>query len=203
MTDLSHITKPATTPAQRKAMASPMRLELLGLFTSGEPLSISDMAALVCRPSSSLYYHVDMLENLGFLRRTGTRRKGKRFETLFELTAAAFEVEVEDGDPEAVEHAVKAISSAFRMAERDLDAALRSDEVIKEGPERNVIAARVHLRASPELLRQVNHHLDAIVELLVAEQAKQPDPTDRGQHLSLTFALLPLRGRTIKKGDPS
>lgn len=196
-------TRSATTPAQRNALASPMRLELIGLFTAGEPLSISDMAALVRRPPSSLYYHVDMLEDCGFLRRAGTRPKGKRQETLYEPTAGAFEVEVDDGDGEAVEHAIKTFSSAFRMTERDLEAALRDESAVKEGPHRNLIAGRVHLRATPDLLRRVNEHLDAVMELLTDHHAEHPDPSDEDQFLSLTFALLPLRGRNIPKGDPS
>ena len=41
-----------------KACGHPLRLEILGLFTSPEPLAIADMARLMGRPAGSLYHHV-------------------------------------------------------------------------------------------------------------------------------------------------
>ena len=43
---------------QRAAVASPLRLEILGLFVSADPLAISDMAALMNRAAGSLYHHL-------------------------------------------------------------------------------------------------------------------------------------------------
>ncbi len=180
-----------------------MRLEILGLFTSGSPLSVSDMAALVRRPASSIHYHVDMLEECGLMRRTGTRPKGKRFEALYELTAAAFEVEADRDDPESTEHIMKAMSSAFRMTERDLEAALTDGTAVTDGDLRNTYAARVHMRASPELLKELNGHIAAIERILTTQHEQQPEPSPDDRHVSLTLALLPLRGRSGPKGGSS
>lgn len=190
-------TLPISDPARQAALASPLRLEILGLFTDGEPLAIADMAALMGRSAGSLYYHVGLLEDAGLLRRTGTRPKGKRHEALFLPAAARFELEAEKGG-EAAELARRTMATAFRMAERDFAAALERDDCVTEGPERYVLAARMHLRASPRLLADLNRHLDAIDELLRREASRSPDPSPDDRHLSLTLALLPLRGR----GEP-
>ena len=55
-----------STPEQQSALASPLRLEILGLFTARESMSISEMAEQMGRPPGSLYYHVDLLEEAGF-----------------------------------------------------------------------------------------------------------------------------------------
>ena len=73
----------ARSELQRNALSSPLRLEILGLFTEQKPLAISDMARLMGRKAGSLYYHLELLEAAGFVERTGTRPKGKRFEALF------------------------------------------------------------------------------------------------------------------------
>ena len=180
---------------QRTALASPLRLEILGLFTSPEPLAIADMAGLMGRSAGSLYHHVGILEKAGLLQRAGTRPKGKRYEALYLPVASRIEVAVPRGDDSAVNHIVKTLASAFRMAERDLGAALRSGNSLTEGPDRNLFATRIHLRASPKLLARINKHLKAIEDLMASEAAKAQKPSPDDQHLSLTIALLPLKGR--------
>lgn len=191
----------ANSRAQRSALASPIRLEILGLFTGPDPLSISDMAQRMGRPAGSLYHHVGLLEKAGILHKAGTRPKGKRFETLYEPVADQFAIEAGEGDAEADAQAVQAMKAAFRMSVRDLEAALKSESSVKVGPGRNVFATRLHLRASPGLLAKLNDHFDALFQLLQAELAKKPDPDPDDQHLSLTMALLPLRGRGAPIGN--
>ncbi|MCP4455542.1 MAG: hypothetical protein GY809_29130, partial [Planctomycetes bacterium] len=120
---------------------------------------------------------------------------GKRYEALFRPVANRIELDASSGEEEIVKHAVKTMSSAFRMVERDLAAAMVSDKSKTEGPQRNLFAARMHMRASPKLLAQINKHLKAIEDLVAKEIAKAPKPSAEDQHLSLTLALLPLKGR--------
>ncbi|MEN8007802.1 MAG: hypothetical protein ABFS42_12355, partial [Candidatus Krumholzibacteriota bacterium] len=103
------------------------------------------------------------------------------------------------GDEDLVEHAVKTMGSAFRMVEKDLAAALVSDKSITEGPQRNMFATRMHLRASPRILARINKHLKAIEDIITSEVAGKQKESPSDQHLSLTMALLPLRGRGQNK----
>ena len=185
----------AKRPDQQVAVSSPLRLEIIGLFTDDKPLAISDMALLMGRPAGSLYYHVEILEYAGLLERKGTRPKGKRFETLFLPTGHRLEVAAEPGNRSA-DLALRTISSAFRMAERDMAACLERDDLETEGPGRDILAYRAHLRASPELLAGINAHLDGIQDLLKAEAERGLNPSPADKHVSLTLALLPLKGRT-------
>jgi hypothetical protein len=193
----------ASDQVQRTALASPLRLEILGLFTESEPLAIADMAQLMGRTAGSLYYHVGLLEKARLLQRAGSRPKGTRFEALYYPAAAQLDLEAEKGG-EQVALALKTMSSAFRMAERDLEASFQRSDCVTEGPGRNALAFRMHLRASPKLLAGINKHLDAIDKLLKAAAVKSPDPSPDDQHLSLTLALLPLKGRgkeMTERGD--
>ncbi len=184
-----------TGSAQRSALASPLRLEILGLFTNPEPMAIADMARMMGRTAGSLYHHVGLLEKAGLLTRTGTRPKGKRHEALFRPTASRIEFDASAGTDEVIGQVVKALSSGFRMAERDLEAALVSGNCRTDGPSRNLFATRMHMRASPKLLAGVNKHLKAIEDLLLAESGRDPKPSPDDEHLSLTLALLPIKGR--------
>jgi len=193
----------ATTSAQRTALASPLRLELLGLFTNPGSLAIAEMAELMSRSAGSLYHHVGLLEKAGLLKRTGTRPKGKRHEALYRPTADRFELDSSGADEDVVKITVKTVASAFRMVERDLAAALVSDQSKIEGPQRNMFVTRMHIRTSPRTLARINKLIFALEELLTSEVVKSQKPSASDQHLSLTLALLPLKGRgqsNSKKG---
>jgi predicted ArsR family transcriptional regulator len=176
-----------------------MRLELLGLFTESDPLSIADMATRLGRPATSLYHHVQVLEDAGVLRRAGTRPKGKRFETLFELIENRLELAVDPDDGDTAQQAGRTMAAALRMAERDFMAALDRDDILTDGPQRNLTGLRTHMRLSPDLLAQLNERLRAIEELLQTAAGGEPGPDD--QFISLTLLLAPLRGRRV--GDES
>lgn len=190
-------TKKIENRDQRTAVASPLRLEVLGLFVSEDPLSISDMAVLMNRTPGSLYHHVRILEEAGFLKKTGTRPKGKRHEALYLPTASRFEYDTSSGEEDAIVNAVKLMATGFRMAERDLEAALRSENRPMEGSESDFYAFRVHLRASPERLTQINKHMNAVLDLLKPNEKSSSEFGPDDQHVSLTLALLPIKGRDV------
>lgn len=190
--------KTVDTDAQRRAMTSPIRLEIIGLFMGTGPLSISDMAQRMGRAAGSLYHHVGLLEKVGILRKAGTRPKGKRYETLYEPVAETFALAAGEGDVHADAQAVKAMRAAFRMTIRDLEAALASGQGVDEGPGRNTFAMRIHIGASPQLLAQLNEHFDAISDLLRQELENKTEMEPGDQYLSLTLALLPLKGRNAE-----
>jgi hypothetical protein len=181
-------------------MASPLRLEILGLFTGNKPLAIADMARLMGRTAGSLYFHVGILERARLLKRAGTRPRGKRYEALYYPTASRFEVQAEKHSGNAA-LAIKTLASAFRMAERDMEASLRRNDRVTAGPGRNVLGFRAHLRASPQQLSRINRHLDAILALLQSGGAAASKPSPDDQHVSLTIALLPLKGRGSEKSN--
>ncbi len=194
------------------ALSSPMRLELVGLF--GEepgPLSISDMAERIGRPATSLYHHVRVLEDAGVLRRAGTRPKGKRFETLYEVTGTRLEVSVDPHDETTARQAGQTMSAALRMAERDFLASLDRDDVCTEGEHRNLTGMRAHMRLSPQALARLNGFLQELESRARELVVESGDPGPDDQFLSLTFLMAPLRGRrvagdtnpTTDEGDPS
>jgi predicted ArsR family transcriptional regulator len=180
---------------QRQAVASPTRMELLGLFVGRESLSVAEIAERMGRPPSAVHYHVGVLEKTALLQRVGKRRAGRRTEALFRPVADLFMMEHQrDGGTESARAALKTLASAFRMAERDLEAAFTDPDARSQGPYRNVYGSRLHLRMSKADLKELNRHLRAIESIATRLQRKhEPSPND--VFLSLTLALAPLRDR--------
>jgi hypothetical protein len=148
---------------------------------------------------------VQVLERAGVLRKAGTRPKGKRTETLYALTKNLVELDVDRADPDAARHARQAMAAALRMAERDFAAAIGRDDMIVDGPQRNLFGVRLHIRASADLLARLNERLQAIDDLLREQAEAGDEPGPDAQFVSLTLLLAPLRGRRAdkQKGDPS
>jgi len=185
-------------PEQRRAITSPLRMELLGLFVDRKQLSVAQLAERLGRPATALHYHVGILQKAGLLRRVGFNRSGRRPEALYLPVADAFMLETAKDDPKAsAKAALKAMSTAFRMAERDLEAALANPASRQSGPGRSMFGARVHLRLSRKDLAEVNRHLRNIEKIITrVNKTHKPSPTDT--FVSLTVALLPLRNREVK-----
>lgn len=185
--------RPRTTPEQREALTSPLRLEILGQFTGPKPLSIRDLAERMGRTPHSLYYHVHLLARVGLLREVGTREGRGRGEALYEPTRGA--VSLEAADPEAGLAIRRTMGAAFRMAERDLEAALEAGH---DDP--RLLGMRAHFRATPTVLRQVRRHLEAALAI-VQREGRRGAARNQGPLYSLTLALLPLRGRNQPEGE--
>jgi DNA-binding transcriptional ArsR family regulator len=186
-------TRHRATREQREALTSPLRLEILGQFTGPKPLSVRDLAERMGRTPHSIYYHVHLMTRLGLLREVGRREGGGRSEAL--IQPAVDKVALDAADPEAGLAIRRTMGAAFRMAERDLEAALES----APGDPR-LFGMRGHFRATPRVLRQVRRHLEAALEIVQREARRGPGRKP-GPLYSLTLALLPLRGRNQPEGD--
>lgn len=187
-----------TTPAQRKALASPLRQEILTHFAGTDALAVADLAERMGRPATALYYHVSQLHDLGFLQTAGERRKGKRYETLFRPTAQRFEMPAVGESAWA--DAVEALTVAQRMAIRDMQDAIESGRRRDEGCDRNCIAFRLQGQVDLETLTAVNEHIDAILELVGRACGENAAGAD-SEFISLTLALMPLKGRSTRSAS--
>jgi predicted transcriptional regulator len=179
---------------QRDALSSPIRLEILGAFTAPGGLSIADVAQRMGRPASSLYYHFRILEQVGLLLRVGKRPRAKRPETLYQPVAPRIEVQAPQAEA-GLAPVLKTMASAFRMAERDLEAALRSRTSRTAGRHRDLAAFRVHMRLTRDELAEFNEHLRALERFISRQAARKNMPPEADRFCSLTLAFLPLRGR--------
>ena len=193
--------------ARRDALASPFRLELIGLFGQEDELSVSDMAARTGRPATSLYHHVKVLADAGVIHEVGRRPKGKRHEATFAMSESMMGIAHDPRDPTSKTKIEQAVKAAFRSAARDLVAALDREDANPIGPHRNIFSLILSSRISPDLLAKINERLRALEELIAEADENDPGPTPEDHFLSLTIALAPIRGRragpTPSKGEDS
>ena len=179
---------------QLSAVTSPLRMEILRQFAANAPLSTRELAERMGRAATGMHYHVKVLEQAGLLVRAGERETTRRPEALYHPVARRFELPAGRGE-DSDRAALKAMSSAFRLAERDMQAALESGQSRRKGPARNFHALHMPLRVRPEDLERLNEELDRLTSLVVELSSRPEIPDDATDFCSLTLALLPLRNR--------
>jgi DNA-binding transcriptional ArsR family regulator len=83
--------KVVTTPAELRAMADPLRSTLLELLLE-RAATVTELAAAVARPKSTVAHHVKVLVDAGMLRVVRTRRVRAIEERFYGRTARLFHV---------------------------------------------------------------------------------------------------------------
>ena len=171
---------------QIEALASGARQELVDALQTLGPCSIAELGAHLGRASDSLYYHVRLLARAGLVVERGSRRSGARDEALWDVPGR-LALDVEPRTARERRTLLRLVSSALRLAERELRAALEGGAaVFRRGPARNAWGARTKGWLTRDELAQVRAHLEAVSALV---QDARPR---RGARLcSLTFVLTP------------
>lgn len=91
-----------TTPVQVRAISDPLRTTILGLLHEREA-TVTELAAAVARPKSTVAHHVNVLAGAGLVRVVRTRRVRAIDERFYGRTARMFYVAVErDAGSEAL-----------------------------------------------------------------------------------------------------
>ena len=84
------------------------------------------------------------------------------------------------------------------MAIADMRDALESGDAREEGPDRNLIAFRLQGQLDRDTLAKVNEHIDAILDM-ASRSCRDAASSDDAEFISLTLALMPLKGRKSRR----
>jgi DNA-binding transcriptional ArsR family regulator len=152
-------------PRQVAAMASPVRVRILAVAGSAEPLSVAELAAQVGMAPASLYYHVQRLVTAGLLCERGRRRAGRRWEILYG-PAGEIVADPTQRSPAFLHALGRVYGAVLRDAARGLNRALDHERRERQGPRRSAAVRhrRVRLRTTDQAeLRRRLEDLDAFL----------------------------------------
>ena len=188
----SSANRPISKPAHLKALASPIRQELLDLLVRTGPASAAELGRLVHRPADGLYYHLRELRRVGLVSSAGTREYQGRREELFQAVHPEPTLR-HDPSPGGNSPAVIAIvSSMLRLGIRDFKKGAASPNVRAHGPQRELWAARTTGWLSPAELAEANQRIRALNTVAGKRSPK-------GKLYAITILLTPLGHRGRKK----
>jgi DNA-binding transcriptional ArsR family regulator len=183
---------------QLRALASPVRIEIVGVFQSHGPLAIRELAEKLGRPADGLYHHVRQLQNAKILRVAKTRRVGKRDEAVLELTAERFG-HAEKPKTRSMKLAiVETAASALRLANREFRRAVLAEKARGDAkpsgqggaPCTGARLSRQRSWLTDEDLREFQGMLEEQETFLKERMGRK-----QGRPFALTVALVPLLKR--------
>lgn len=188
-----------TERAQLAALATPLRQELIdSLHAAGGVATATELAAQLGRPVDGLYYHLRALAEAGLVTEQTGRSRAGRAERRYQLRGADKGLLRVDYEPQLAgnREGLRALAAAMlRIAGRDFSNALRRPELVVEGPQRELWAARNKGWVSAAELRQLLSLLERAALLLGRPRSKTR------QHLmSLCFVVAPVEAQPPRRG---
>lgn len=174
-------------PRQIRALASPIRQDILDVVTAVGPCSVAELSETLGRPADGLYYHLRLLLKVGLLVEASSDGNPMRFDA----AGKDMYLKYDPGDGANRRAVLRAIGSALRRTQRGFRAAYDPDVAVVTGPQRNLWAGRMLGALSKRELAEVNRLLRQLIGVMQAgRRERSRGGTERVMH-ELTFVLAP------------
>lgn len=173
-----------TTPGQIEALSNPIRHRILRY--AGHPVTVGELAEQFGVPKTRLYYHVNLLVEVGMLEQVDERKSGARTERIYLRTARDFRlgpdlVETMGGARNAAEAAAAVLFDPARSEVEDLLVrSLTGDKMVAH-------LGRLVVRLSADRAQEFVARMDR----LVSDLREAGDEREGSVAFALTAALVP------------
>ena len=192
-----------TTPKTWSLLVAPARIEIVEAMRIAAPCSIAEIAEILDRPADTLYRHVDKLLRAGILVQSGVRRRGRRFEQVFDLVADDFRFAFRDGSGRAANKAFEECANSFlKSTMRAVRDSARAGQLVAKDDERNLAIVYELGRLAPAAFREVRALVTRIKELM--DEGKRSPEGRLYLSLSVLTPVTRKRGasrRTAARGE--
>lgn len=155
-------------PRQIRALASPIRQDILDTVTAIGPCSVADVARALDRPADGLYYHVRLLVRVRLLKATNGSERADRGELRLDVPRKAMYLRYDPADPRNRTAILRVITAQLRSAERTFRRGFHPGLAVVDGPRRNLWAGRARGALSPRDLEEANRLLGRLTRLMRA-----------------------------------
>lgn len=174
-----------TDPSQFEALTSGLRMRILMLCH--QPLSVREIAERLEMPVTRLYYHINLLEESGFVEVVHTRKSGARLEKIYRTAGRSITPgpELLDAIDDTAAAAKAFTAIVIEPARAETEDALRKR---LEGEERMMYLGRTMAALTPtQVDALIAQHTELIESMLHDEN---PDDDD-AEAYAFTFSLVP------------
>jgi DNA-binding transcriptional ArsR family regulator len=177
-----------------EVLNDPMRMRLMHLL-GGESKSVRELAEELDLPVTRLYYHINMLDEVGVIAVAETRKVGAMLQRRYQTVAHSYQpgsslVMAVNNDRKAAEIAVATVIDGARLDAQSL-VERRFQSGGREAQHPTGVLSRVFLELTPEEIRVCQERLSVLIEEMSATALPgRPDT----EIYSLTMVLAPSVG---------
>jgi DNA-binding transcriptional ArsR family regulator len=187
---------PIDRPAQLRALASPVRQEVLDVLDAAGPCSIAELGERLARAPDSLYFHVRRLMKVALVVEAGRKQEGRHAFVVYDVAARPLRIDRSKARAKDMQAVVGGI---LRLAARDFRRGLDGTDAVATGPARNHAGARFRGWLDARRLARANELLEELGLLLRAGS-----PGAGCQPVALAWVLAPVPGRRVaSRSGPS
>ena len=158
-------------PGQVRALASPVRQEIVDALEAAGPRTMAELAGLVGRPADALNLHGRRLMQVGLVVETSPRGRGVGIAAKYDVVARPLRLSY--GPGVARRDVVKVVAAAVRQSAREYEAAARDPQVPGDGPERLVWGGRAKGWLTPAETRRAMKLLEELAALMRAGKPRR------------------------------
>lgn len=155
---------------QIECLASAPRAEILDWLCSSGPQSVSELAHSLNRKPSSLYHHIELMMRVGLVHEAGSRTVYRRTEKLYATPSRKMRLKRALAEAKHDDLMDQTVAAMSRQLRKDFATGLENDGAKRTGQLRDLGFFRFVGRPSREGLKEINQHLDAIADILWADQ---------------------------------
>jgi len=179
-------------PRQIRALASPMRQDIMDAVKATGPCSVAELAKALGKPADGLYYHIKRLLDVGLLAEVQGSGAG-RAELRLDVGHPDFYLEYRPSNRGNKAAILRVIGAMVRSAERMFRRAFHPDIAVVKGPRRNLWAARSRGSLSPAELEELNDLLLRVNALMRSgRRDNQGHGSANRMPYELTYVLAPV-----------
>jgi Predicted transcriptional regulator len=173
-----------TSPAAWEVLVAPARAEIAEAIRLLGPCSVAEVAEAIGRPADTLYRHIALLTDAGFLRDAGVRKGERNLERLVDTVADDFVIGFEDGSGADENRAIVATANSFLSAMgRAVRDSAAARQLVFTDKDRNI-----SINYELSWLRQEDYHeVRALIRRL--KQIMDDGKTRREGRLYMTLAM--------------
>ena len=175
---------PIDRPAQLRALAAPVRQEVLDVLSAAGPCSMAELGERLGRAPDALYFHVRRLVRVGLVVEVERRKVGRHAFAVYDAVGRPMRIDRKRARREDLQAVVRGI---LRLAIRDYERASGDASAVGEGPARNHCGARVHGWLDERQLTRVNELLEELDQLI-----REGRPGEGRQPVALAWLLAPI-----------
>jgi DNA-binding transcriptional ArsR family regulator len=187
-----------TDPQRVRALASPVRIEIIEALQIHGPATVAEIARSLGRRPDSLYHHLRRLEAAGIVEECERRTEGGRAARVLRVVEEMAEAGLGPQASPDLRRAVAEIAVAIlRLGEREVRKAAMAPQVRTEGKRRNLHTARQKVWLAPGDLERLNGELDDLRERYAAHERGEDS-----ELFALTTILLPLEQKDGSGAPP-
>jgi len=171
-------------------LASPQRQAILDWLSASGPASVREFAAHAGMAPSAAYHHLHRLEEVGLVKRAGTRVVRRKAEAIYATVAPRMRMARALERPAGRAHATRVVAALCRRASRDFAAGAGRDDARAAGAARTLGFFRLVGSPPPPALAEINRCLDRIAELMWTRHDEE------APRLALSWTMSPVGAKS-------